>query len=208
MQPVELDALDPVEFADGGRRRELSSVLGTTDLAINEYRIPPDGEFPGDLHAHLDQEEVFVVLSGVATFETLSGTVTVAEHEAMRFGRGTFQSGKNGGDAELVVLALGAPRETEDVRVPASCPDCGDEPLRLRTDGKEVAFECPNCGSTFDPDPCPGCGGEDLAFARGADTDGSIESAVVRCRGCEETLEEPPLSERWSSRPTRDDSHK
>ncbi|MFC7232037.1 cupin domain-containing protein [Saliphagus sp. GCM10025308] len=196
MHPVEIDALEPVEFADGGQRRELSGALETSHLAINEYRIPPGGEFPGGLHAHRDQEEVFVILSGVATFETLSGTVTVAESEAVRFGRGTFQSGKNGGDTELVVLALGAPRESEDIRVPASCSDCGGEPLRLRTDEGTVTFECPNCDSRFEADRCPVCGGGDLAFARGTGVDVSIESAIIRCHGCEETFEEPPISER------------
>lgn len=98
-------------------RRELSAPLATTDLAINYYRIPPENGFPGGVHAHMDQEEVFVVLVGTAEFETMNGTITVEAGEAIRFGPGEFQSGANAAEQDLVALALGAPRDSEDVRI-------------------------------------------------------------------------------------------
>jgi len=56
----------------------------------------------------------------------------------------------------FVVLALGAPRDTEDIhisRIPVlddrdiACPDCECEHMRIsRT---EADFECPDCGATL-----------------------------------------------------------
>lgn len=81
----------------------------------------------------MDQEEIFVVIDGEATFETLECEVTVGKCEAIRFAPGEFQSGKNESDGELTVLAMGAPRDTEDIRIPADCPECQHDDLRLDT---------------------------------------------------------------------------
>ncbi|MFH5800177.1 hypothetical protein [Haladaptatus sp. CMAA 1911] len=37
-------------------QRKLSDPLGTTDIAINYYRLAPDEGLPGGLHTHMDQE--------------------------------------------------------------------------------------------------------------------------------------------------------
>jgi len=180
----------------------LSAPLGTEQLAVNRYRIPPGTGLPGGLHAHADQEEVFVVLSGVAVFETYapaadatgtgetgaeSGELVVEAGEAVRFAPGEFQSGRNGGDDELDVLALGAPRDTEDVRVPVACSECGHSDLRLET-GEELTFVCPECDSERVPRPCPDCGHEILQVTLD-DADG----VVTACQDCGSTFETPPL---------------
>jgi len=36
---------------------------------MNYVELAPGDAFPGGLHTHGDQEEVFYVLSGIATFE-------------------------------------------------------------------------------------------------------------------------------------------
>lgn len=190
MRKVTIGETDPDLLAEGVERRALSDPLGTTDVAINRYTVRPGDGLPAGLHAHADQEEVFVVLEGTATFETLDGEVTVDAREAVRFAPGEFQSGRNGGDDPLVVLALGAPRESDDVRLPVTCPECGHGDVRFETGAKEPAFVCPACGGERTPRPCPACGDDDLRVTLG-DGDGT----VVRCRGCGETYDEPPVRE-------------
>lgn len=190
MDRVSLDEVSADDVGGGGSRRSLSAALSASDVAINHYRFPPGTGFPGGLHAHADQEEVFVVLAGAATFETLAGEVGVRAGEVIRFPPGEFQSGRNDADADadLVALAVGAPRESEDVRLPFPCPDCGDGDLRLVTGGDGVTFECPGCGAGHVPGPCPDCGGTDLAA-----TLDEVEDPVVRCRDCGAAFERPPL---------------
>ncbi len=196
---MELVSFADVEPAgDAVDRQALTGPLGTTDLAINRYRVPPGEGLPAGLHAHADQEEVFVVLAGVARFETLvrgdgewvADEVTVAADEAIRFPPGEFQSGHSVGEADLVVLALGAPRDSEDVRLPASCPDCGRPTLRLDTGDDGLTFRCPDCDGVFVPAPCPQCGSDDLRITLGED-----RRTVVVCEDCSGRFPEPPLSE-------------
>lgn len=154
MQRVAVDEVEPEPDADGlhADRRDLSGVLGTTDVAVVRYALEPGERFSGALHAHVDQEELFVVLAGEATFETEDGTVHVAAGEAVHFAPGEFQSGGNDGDERLVALALGAPPDSEDVRVSriltmddrdVSCPECGHDHMRLG----EPELVCPECGA-------------------------------------------------------------
>jgi uncharacterized cupin superfamily protein len=124
MKQILIDSVEPSVRENDIKRRDLSDPLGTTDVAINHYRLAPGERFPGGLHTHMDQEEVFFVLEGEATYETIDGEVTVREGEAIRFAPGEFQSGKNASDRELVVCAMGAPRDSEDIRIPVRCPEC------------------------------------------------------------------------------------
>ncbi len=186
-------------------RRALTEPLGTTALAVNHYRVPPREGLPAGLHAHADQEEVFVVLSGAARFETLRAvdgewvaeTVRVDAGEVIRFGPGEFQSGHTAGDDDLAVLAVGAPRDGDDVRLPVACPDCARGALRLDTDGG-LSFSCPDCGADAVPAPCPDCGGEDLRVTlgdAGRPTDPPASETVVVCDDCATTFAAPPLAE-------------
>jgi uncharacterized cupin superfamily protein len=186
MRLLSLGDTDPDEIDRDSTRHGLTEPLGTTDVAINHYRVAPGDGLPSGLHAHADQEEVFVVLAGRATFETLDGEVTVREGEAVRFAPGEFQSGRNAADGELVVLAIGAPRETDDVRVPLSCPDCGHDDLRIDADDGGVALVCPACDVAHDPPACPDCGREDLRV-----TLGDAGRVAVVCPDCGTELERP-----------------
>ena len=212
MEKASVDDVEPVAIEADSDRRGLSAPLGATDVAVNRYRIAPDDGLPGGLHAHADQEELFVVLEGEATFETLAPVpvadrrerggersaepstaragreVVVGEGEAIRFAPGEFQSGKNDSDRDLVLLAIGAPRDSEDVRIPRACPDCGHGNLRLDAGETGLTLVCPDCGDEYAPQPCPDCGHDDLRVALG---DG--EGTVVVCRGCSAEFEEAPL---------------
>lgn len=189
MERVTVGEVDPQSVREGSVRRGLSGPLGATDVALNHYRIAPGEGFPGGVHAHADQEEAFVVLRGTATFETVDGPVVVGEREAIRFGPGEFQTGRNDADEDLVALAIGAPRGSDDVRLPVACRDCGRGNVRLVV-GDDVAFVCPDCGASAVPRDCPECDGEHLQVA--LDDRGD---AVAVCRDCGATFDRPPTRE-------------
>jgi len=186
MERVRIETVESTPFGEQSVRRKLADPLGTAAVSINLYQLGPGEGLPGGLHAHEDQEEVFVVLDGEAIFETLNGEICVNDREAIRFTPGEFQTGR-AGQAQTRILAVGAPRDSADVRVPATCPDCGHEDLLLATDGR-VTFECPDCGEEHIPADCPACGHARLEFS----LDSEREPVVV-CNGCEQTYDQPPL---------------
>lgn len=205
--PVRREAIDEVDRGPSERdidRQALSEAVGATNVAINRYRVPPGEGLPGGLHAHADQEELFVVLAGTATFETWSvrrasddtghdspdppttdTDLSVSAGEVIRFAPGEFQSGRNAGDEDLVVLAIGAPATSRDVRIPIECPECQNPDLRLEVADRTV-FVCPSCGAERVPADCPNCGHGELQVTR---ANGGM---VIVCTGCESQFSEPP----------------
>ncbi|QZX98945.1 cupin domain-containing protein [Halobaculum rubrum] len=150
MEHIEIDEVETGGFGNDVEMRRLTDALGTEDMAINHYRLEPGEGFSGGLHTHLDQEEVFVILSGAATFETEDGTVEVGEGEAVRFAPGEYQTGSNEGDEAVDALALGAPADSTEVRVPVECRECGHEALAAVPDDDGMGFVCPECGTEAD----------------------------------------------------------
>jgi len=183
MQTVSLDDVAP---ATDGRRRErrgLTGGLGAEDLALNHYRLEP-GERLSGLHAHGDQEEVFLVVEGRVTFEVFASDgdrgreVGVAAGEAVRFAPGEYQSGSNEADEPAALYALGAPPDSEDVRVPLACADCGHEYVRPTLVDGAAVLACPDCGAET-PVACPDCGSD--AMHAVLDEAGQ---PVAACRDC------------------------
>lgn len=183
---MERTAVSDIDAPDSSGH-SLTDALGTEYIAAHWYHLSPGEGLPGGLHAHVDQEEVFLVVAGVAAFETLEGEVHVEAGEAIRFAPGEYQSGRNAGDTELDVLALGAPRDSDDVRVPATCPDCGAGSLRLETDDG-LTFGCPACAAEHVPASCRDCGSDALAFTT---DDGG--DPVVECGDCGTHFDDVPL---------------
>ncbi len=131
-------------------RRGLSDDLGTSDMAINYFELAPGDSFAFGYHAHVDQEEVFYVQSGTATFETENGDVAVAGGEIIRFAPGEFQRGVNEGDERVIALALGAPRESELDEMRRECADCGERTpntIEMTDSGEELVTYCLDCGA-------------------------------------------------------------
>lgn len=150
MEHIAIDDVDPSGFGNDVAVRRLTGPLGADDLAINHYRLDPGERFSGGKHTHLDQEELFVVLDGTATFDTEEGTVEVDEGEAIRFAPGEYQTGYNDADDPVAALALGAPADSTEVRVPVECRECGHEALAAIPAEEGMAFECPECGTEAD----------------------------------------------------------
>jgi mannose-6-phosphate isomerase-like protein (cupin superfamily)/transcription elongation factor Elf1 len=196
MEKVTVDDLDAWTPAEGASGHGLTEPLGLGNVAINHYCLDPGARISG-LHAHGDQEEVFLVVEGSVTFETYvpdrgaggargetasaGGEVTVDQGEAIRFGPGEYQSAKNDTDAAVGVYALGASQGTEDVRVPLACPVCGHDHVRptVGEDGASPVLRCPDCEGES-PVECPDCGGDDMTARLGDD----VTTPVSACRDC------------------------
>lgn len=157
MQKTTIADIEPTAPGEDLDRRGLSAPLETSDVALNYYALDPGGAFSGGLHTHLDQEEVFYVIDGTATFETKpdatadSETIEVATNEAVRFAPGEFQQGRNESDEQVVALALGAPKNSTAGRVPQSCPECdASDVLAISMSAEGMLLQCPECGVEFD----------------------------------------------------------
>ena len=146
MEHVVIDDAEQAERG-GATLRPLTGALETSDVAINHYELGPGDRFSGGMHAHLDQEELFVVIDGTATFETPDETVTVGAGEAIRFAPGEYQTGFNDGDEPVEALALGAPRDSEEIRVPETCTACGSEGMAIEPSDEGPRLVCPECGA-------------------------------------------------------------
>ena len=135
-------------ISPASERRPLAKVLGAENVAINYFELEPGEQFGFGYHRHPDQEEVFYVLDGTATFETEDGDVTVSADEVIRFEPGEWQLGRNEGDERLRALALGAPPDS-DTELTRECADCGGrQPTRIeRADGEDALVTiCETCG--------------------------------------------------------------
>ncbi|MFC6836305.1 cupin domain-containing protein [Halomarina ordinaria] len=141
-------------------RKPVSKVLDTSDFAMNYFELDAGESFSGGLHTHHDQEEVFYIQEGTATFEVRddvddeTSEVDVGPDAAVRFAPGEFQQGVNKGEERVVGLALGAPGAThdwDDIESVVYCPDCGEETghsLAL-VDGR-FEMTCNECGYEHD----------------------------------------------------------
>ena len=142
-------------------RKPVSEALGTDHFAMNYFELEPGESFSGGLHAHHDQEEVFYVQSGEATFDvadrpdsSATESVTVGAGEVIRFPPGQFQEGYNDpdNDDEVVGFAFGAPssrHEWDEIESVLGCAECGEETghgLSL-TDEDSFQFTCNECGN-------------------------------------------------------------
>jgi len=159
MERCSVDGSPATETEGGALRRSLSDALDTENASLNRYRVPTGERLSRSRHAHTDQEEVFLVLSGEATFETRDGDVTVEEHEAVRFAPGEFQCGRNDADGDLVVLAVGAPREAGETRISwtpdlgdVSGPGCGRDAMRVEAADGGAVLVCPDCDTEWNPE--------------------------------------------------------
>ena len=149
MERVSVDDPDR-RMGPAADKRALSGPLGTTDLAINYYELAPGDSFGFGYHRHPDQEEVFYVVEGTATFETEDGDVCVTAGEAVRFAPGEWQLGRNAGDERVVALALGAPKDTGETEMLRECADCGgrtENTIQMADDRESLLTRCTDCGA-------------------------------------------------------------
>ncbi|OTF00562.1 cupin domain-containing protein [Halorubrum sp. SD612] len=162
MERVAIDDVDvvtnPMDVHD--LRKPVSRALGADHVAMNYFELAPGDAFSGGLHTHNDQEEIFYVLAGTATFEVgrERDEVEVGPDELIRFSPGEFQSGfvPEDADEEVVAWAIGAPGARHDwdrIESIVECRGCGGERVHDTelTDAGRFRFTCTECGTTFSP---------------------------------------------------------
>ncbi|WP_018256852.1 cupin domain-containing protein [Halomicrobium katesii] len=147
---MERISIDDVEARIGPAavKRALGPALETAEVALNYYELAPGDSFGFGYHRHSDQEEVFYVFQGTATFETEDGPVAVGPDEVIRFAPGEWQLGRNAGDERVVALAVGAPEASGDTEMVRACPDCGER-TEQTVDWADDALVtlCVDCGA-------------------------------------------------------------
>lgn len=169
MDHVVVDDLDN-SLQPAAVMRHLTDPLGCADVAINYYELAPGDSFAFAYHNHEVQEEVFVVLSGTATWvvgpEPEAGEfedagdpderreVEVGAMEAIRIPPEQFQRGWNRaaeGGERVTALALGAPLAYGEQLKRDDCPECGRErPVeieRASDDESQLVTVCADCGA-------------------------------------------------------------
>jgi len=149
MEKVDIDAIDS-RMGPAASKRSLSGALGATSVALNYYALAPGDTFGFGYHRHPEQEEVFYVIEGTATFETEDGDVAVETGEAIRFAPGEWQLGRNDGAERVVALALGAPRDAAETEMLRECPDCGgrtEGDIEMADDREAIVTRCAVCGA-------------------------------------------------------------
>lgn len=147
-------------------RKPVSNELGTTDFAMVYNELAPGEAFSAGLHTHYDQEEVFYIVEGRATFDVGLDRerVTVEAGEIIRFVPGEFQLGYNETDERVVGFIFGAPGPEHDwaeVEMVIHCRGCDQERIhRIEPVGTEswqadhvhIRQICEECGNTFTTD--------------------------------------------------------
>jgi quercetin dioxygenase-like cupin family protein len=177
MERVTVDEIEaePHPMGVNRERRVVTDALGAEEMTAVHYELEPGEQFSGGLHTHHDQEEVFYVLEGTATFEhreprsgsdrsngehsdprdgTDGETVDVAAGEVIRFEPGEFQCGRNESDDRVVGLALAAPGSQHDweaLESFAPCVECGEVTSHgvEEPDGSFVIY-CNECGNEME----------------------------------------------------------
>ena len=172
MERVEISELDrePHPMGVNTERRDVGAALGTEDVGVVHYELESGEQFSGGLHTHHDQEEVFYVLEGTATFEhrlpegdsaaAVDDPSDVQEHtettdvhagELIRFRPGEFQCGRNESDDPVVGLALAAPGRRHnwtDLESFAPCGECGEVTSHgVREPDESFVIYCNECGA-------------------------------------------------------------
>ena len=98
-----------------GRSRIL---LSETDYSTFRIHCYAKGTGENALHAHLNEDHIFVVLQGVATFTGLNNEpIELSKNNAIVLAKGCFYQFANNGEEPLVMIRFGAHAEKFDHRI-------------------------------------------------------------------------------------------
>jgi quercetin dioxygenase-like cupin family protein len=144
---------EPHPMGVNRERRPITDAVGAEHMTAVHYKLDPGEQFSGGLHTHHDQEEMFYVMAGTATFEygTDGEKTEVEAGEVIRFDPGEFQCGRNESDEQVVGLALAAPgsqHNWEDLESLAPCPECDEvTPHGVHEPDGNFVIYCNECGN-------------------------------------------------------------
>ena len=168
MERVSIDDVEAVPHWMGANshRKPLSRQIEGMGFATTYLELDPGEAFSGGLHVHTDQEELFIVLEGTATWETKEGpgaqpTFTeVGPMEAIHFDEGdVYQTGRNETDEVVRGFAIGVPgsrHSWEGTRALIDCATCGEETVfTIEAEGRmpdieDAIITCTECGNELE----------------------------------------------------------
>lgn len=130
---------------------ELDEAVGASAFGVNVYRADPGEQLPWGYHRHPDHEELFLVLEGALVVETPEREYRVETGEAFFVPRDHRNRARVVGDAPARVVAVGAPKSSDDAIIEEECPTCGTLTRRQSesvTRGGERVYvlRCVECG--------------------------------------------------------------
>jgi mannose-6-phosphate isomerase-like protein (cupin superfamily) len=131
-------------------KKEVDEALDVEGFGFNVYHVAPGERVPWGYHHHPRHEEVFCVLDGVLTVDTPDGSLIVEEGEALRVPPGHPNRAHNAGEEVVGLIAVGAPKETDEAVIAERCPACGEVTDRRsdRADGGDtIVLRCAGCGA-------------------------------------------------------------
>lgn len=131
-------------------KRELDEALGISTFGLNYYVAEPGEQVPWGRHRHPDHEEAFYVLEGALRVETPEREFLVEADEAFYVPADHWNRAVAAGDEPCRLLAVGAPKETDEAVIEEPCPECGEVTEReyeTREDGEVYVLTCANCGA-------------------------------------------------------------
>ena len=133
-------------------RNPVSGAPGTDQFATNRFESEPGESFSGGLHTHHDQEEVFCIYSGEATFDvadrlgsSATGMATIGASEVIRVPptilRGDDDPDSDDDVAGFDFVVPSDRREWNSVESVLYCGDCGNV-LSFRARHIAVPWTC------------------------------------------------------------------
>ncbi len=116
--------------------------LARTDLLWLSLKVNAEGG-ENAVHAHTAEDHSFVVLEGEVTFYDEHGTeTTLGQYEGIMIPKGAYYRYLNTGGRNLVLLRVGATRETDQAgatrRTPDGSPILGESAENHHVDGVPV----------------------------------------------------------------------
>lgn len=147
--------VDDLENAPGPARekKELDEALGIEAFGLNVYTVAPGERVPWGFHRHPQHEEAFYVLEGVLTVDTTDESLTVEAGEVLSVPPDHPTRAHDAGAETVRLVAVGAPKETDEAVIEERCPDCGAVTERRgeRVDGGDtVVLFCTGCEAETD----------------------------------------------------------
>ncbi|WP_380677291.1 cupin domain-containing protein [Salinigranum sp. GCM10025319] len=134
-------------------KKEVDEALGVESFGFNVYTVAPGERVPWGFHSHPRHEEVFYVLDGVLTVDTAGEPIVVEAGEALRVPPGHPNRARNAGETSVRLIAVGAPKETDEAVIEERCASCGevtDRRSERTDDGDTVVLRCAGCGVETD----------------------------------------------------------
>lgn len=170
MEKVSVTDIDTVPHLMGvnSERRPVSRTIDDMGFAMVIFELEPGEAFSGAPHKHLDQEELFYILEGTATWTTKDEpgddpeTTEVGPNEIIHFpADDRYQNGTNQSDSIVRGITIGSPGDRHEWKQAlglADCPECRREtehtfvPTEDAADirmpsADEMVIECTECGN-------------------------------------------------------------